>query len=85
MDGFSVSGAIPSDPISMVTPFTYRNSETLLDQLRLTVTKVNELVSAVNALTAANNSTITDLGDGTLDLSGALITDNLDGTLTIGA
>lgn len=30
-------------------------------------------------------ATITDLGDGTIDLSGALITDNGDGTLTIGA
>lgn len=28
---------------------------------------------------------LVDHGDGTLDLSGALITDNLDGTLTIGA
>ena len=28
---------------------------------------------------------ITDNGDGTLDLSGALVADNLDGTLTIGA
>ena len=30
-------------------------------------------------------ASLVDNGDGTLDLSGALITDNLDGTLTIGA
>lgn len=34
---------------------------------------------------ATITTSIVDNGDGTLDLSGSLVTDNLDGTLTIGA
>ena len=38
-----------------------------------------------NPPAAVGLASIVDNGDGTLDLSGSLVTDNLDGTLTIGA